>query len=340
MTRRFGEPDGNGQADGPRALVSSCLEDVFAGMGISSESAAALFNVPDSELGALADAANEITRDLGGRSVDVEQLANIKKNACSEDCSFCAQSALFDTGIDTYALPPAEEIVESARRARDEGADSYCLVAAWRQPSRKDFEDVCRIIRRINLEVGIPVECSLGFLTAQQARELKGLGVRRYNHNLETSRSKFPEICTTHTYQDRLDTLEIAREAGLELCTGGIIGMGETRDQRLELVMELARIRPEEVTINMLVPMPGTPLELQTKLPESEIVRVFAVLRFVLPESIIKISGGREETLDDDGKRLLLGGANGIITGGYLTRPGNDAGRDKTMIEEIGLRQQ
>ena len=322
-------------AQNPEHLISSCLEDVFSGMGVSSESAAALFGVPDSALAALADAANQITRDFNGDAVDVEQLANIKKNACSEDCSFCSQSALYDTGIGTYSLPPASQVIDAARRAKEEGAGSYCLVAAWREPSARDFEKVCGIIRGINREVGIRVECSLGFLTAGQAAELKRLGVRRYNHNLETARSKFGEICTTHTYQDRLDTLTVAREAGLELCTGGIIGLGESRAQRLELVLELARIRPEEVTINMLVPVPGTPLELQPDLPESEMVRMFAVLRFLLPESIIKISGGREKALDDDGRGLLLGGANGIITGGYLTTSGNDSQRDMEMIRGI-----
>ncbi|MFB5602687.1 MAG: biotin synthase BioB, partial [Nitrosopumilus sp.] len=272
-----------------------------------------------------------------GNKVDVEQLNNIKKNACSEDCTFCGQSAFFDTGIETYQLPTPEEVVTKAQKAKDEGAESYCLVAAWREPSSKDFTNVCKIITEINDKVGISVECSLGFLTKEQATKLKELKVKRYNHNLETAKSKFPEICTTHTYQDRLDTLEIAREAGLELCTGGIIGLGETRDQRIEMTLELARIYPEEVTINILVPVPGTPLELQVDLPNSEITRIFSVIRFLLPESVIKISGGRETNLDDSGEELLQSGANGIITQGYLTMDGNDAQKDRKMIEKIGL---
>ena len=171
----------------------------------------------------------------------------------------------------------------------------------------------------------------------QQAKKLKELGVIRYNHNLETSESKFPEICTTHTYQDRINTLHIAREAGLELCTGGIIGMGETREQRNELVQAIGKLNPEEVTVNLLVPFPGTPLELQTPLILEEILRVFAVLRFLLPKSIIKISGGREVNLDDDGKELLLSGANGIISAGYLTLDGNSMQKDVKMIKEIDL---
>ena len=177
----------------------------------------------------------------------------------------------------------------------------------------------------------------MGFLTIKQAKKLKELGVVRYNHNLETSESKFHEICTTHTYQDRINTLHIAREAGLELCTGGIIGMGETRNQREELVQAIGRLDPEEVTVNLLVPFPGTPLELQTPLNLEEILRVFAVLRFLLPKSIIKISGGREVNLKDDGKELLLSGANGIISAGYLTLGGNSMEKDVKMIEEIDL---
>src|SRR3989338_2743935 len=233
----------------------------------------------------LARAANQITRDFNGNKVDVEQLNNIKKNACSEDCSFCGQSAFFDTGIETYQLPTAEEVV----------------------------------------------------IKASKAKKLKELNVKRYNHNLETSKSKFSEICTTHTYNDRLKTLQIARDAGLELCTGGIIGLGETRKQRMELALELAALYPEEVTINILVPVPGTPLELQIKLANSEIVRMFSVIRFLLPESVIKISGGRETNLDDSGEELLQSGANGIITSGYLTMSGNDSEKDFKMIKKIGL---
>ena len=254
-------------------FIKECKEKVFSGIGITSDDAKKLFNISDENLQNLAQSANEITRDFNGKKVDVEQLNNIKKNACSEDCTFCGQSAFFDTGIETYQLPPPEEVVVKAQQAKEQGAESYCLVAAWREPSPKDFEKVCTIIDQINKKVGISVECSLGFLTQEQARKLKELKVKRYNHNLETAKSKFPEICTTHTYEDRLETLGIARDAGLELCTGGIIGLGETREQRLELTLELARLIPEEVTINILVAMPGTPLELQVDLPNSEIGR-------------------------------------------------------------------
>jgi len=318
-------------------FILECKENVLSGVGVSSGDVGRLIAVSDDSLKLLAESANEITREFNGPKVDVEQLSNIKKNACSEDCTFCGQSAFFNTDVDTYQLPPAEEIVGAARIAKEQGAESYCLVAAWREPSQKDFEKVCGIVDQINSKVGISVECSLGFLTEEQAKRLKLLGVKRYNHNLETSKSKFPEICTTHTYQDRLDTLMTARNAGLELCTGGIIGMGETRDQRLELALELAALRPEEVTINILVPVPGTPLELQTRLPDQELVRMFASIRFALPESIIKISGGREANTGDSGEELLQSGANGIITAGYLTMGGNEAQKDLELIQKMGL---
>ena len=320
-----------------KQLIIDCKDTVLDKRSLTDEMVNKLFNIDDKFLRDLSNAANEITRVFQGSKIDVEQLANIKKNYCSEDCTFCSQSAFFDTGIDKYQLMTSEEVVRQATDAKKAGAHSYCLVAAWREPSENDFEQVCHIIEEVNEKVGISIECSLGFLTIKQAKKLKDLGVVRYNHNLETSESKFHEICTTHTYQDRINTLHIAREAGLELCTGGIIGMGETRNQREELVQAIGRLDPEEVTVNLLVPFPGTPLELQTPLNLEEILRVFAVLRFLLPKSIIKISGGREVNLKDDGKELLLSGANGIISAGYLTLDGNSMEKDVKMIEEIDL---
>ena len=318
-------------------VIQNCKNSVLNNKQISKTDAKALFQTKDNFLKNLSDAANEITRFYQGKKIDIEQLTNIKKNHCSEDCSFCSQSAFFNTKIDDYKLQPAEEIVGQAKTAKNNGADSFCLVAAWREPSDDDFQTVCNIIEEINSKVGISLECSLGFLTIEQAKKLKLLNVKRYNHNLETSRTKFPEICTTHTFDDRINTLKIARHAGLELCTGGIIGIGETKKQREEFILEVAELNPEEVTINLLVPFPGTPLEFQKQLELEEILRVFAVLRFLLPRSIIKISGGREVNLNDDGKELLLSGANGIISAGYLTLGGNSMNKDSKMIKEMDL---
>ena len=315
--------------------VERCHRMALEGRALSRRDVEDLFDIEDADVPALARAANHVTRSRHGGRVDIEQLNNIRMNACSEDCSFCSQSALFDTGIDTYELPPAGQVLERARAAQEQGAPSYCLVAAWRGPSERNFRKVCDIIRLIRDNLHIDIECSLGFLTPVQARTLKRLGVKRYNHNLETAPSKFGQICTTHTFEDRLNTLHTAREAGLELCTGGIIGLGESRRQRAELAMEIARVCPEEVTINMLVPVPGTPLELQTPLEPLEIARMFAIMRLLLPHAIIKISGGRETATNDSGESLLRGGANGIITNGYLTLPGNDPACDSEMVGRV-----
>ena len=214
---------------------------------------------------------------------------------------------------------------------------SFCLVCAWRGPTENDFDQICQIIKEINDRVGIDVNCSLGFIDESMAYRLKELGVKRYNHNLEASRSFFSKICSTHTYDERMDTNIMIKKAGLELCCGGIIGMGETRVQRLELGVDLARLEPEECPINILVPQKGTPLETQTRLSLPEILRTIAVLRFLMPKTILKIAGGREVYLSSEQERALLGGANGIITGGYLTIGGNLPAKDFEMISKIGL---
>ena len=319
------------------SFIIQSKEKVLSGQNITPEETDTLINVSDKSLQLLSDAANEITRTFNGDIVDVETLINAKKGICPEDCFFCSQSAFYKTGIDTYKLLPAETIVSDAKKAKDEGVKSFCLVCAWRGPSEHDFDQICEIVEKINEKVGIAVNCSLGFINEKMAKRLKNLGVKRYNHNLETSQSFFQKICTTHTYQDRIDTALIVKKIGLELCCGGIIGMGETRMQRLELGLDLAKLSPEECPINILVPQKGTPFELQTKLSLEEILRTIAVFRFLMPKTILKIAGGREIHLANDQEKVLLGGANGIITGGYLTIGGNSPKEDMRMISKIGL---
>ncbi|HSD05179.1 MAG TPA: biotin synthase BioB [Nitrosopumilaceae archaeon] len=319
------------------AFITMCKEKILSGKNITSEEATTLINIPDESLSFLSDAANEITRKFNGNVIDVETLINAKKGTCPEDCSFCSQSAFYKTEIDTYKLLPVEIIIENAQKAKDEGVKSFCLVCAWRGPSEQDFEQICQIVEKVNECVGIEVNCSLGFINENMAKRLKHLGVKRYNHNLEASRSFFSNICTTHTYQDRIDTAHVVKKNNLELCCGGILGMGETRMQRLELGLDLAELSPEECPINILVPQKGTPLELQAKLTLGEILRTIAVFRFLMPKTILKIAGGREVHLANDQEKALLGGANGIITGGYLTIDGNSPKEDLQMISRIGL---
>ncbi|MDQ4074587.1 MAG: biotin synthase BioB [Thermoproteota archaeon] len=294
--------------------------------------------IQSSDIFTLSECANQITRAFNEDFVDVETLINAKSGRCPEDCSFCAQSSFYDTNIDKYPLLSPEEILNQAVKAKEVGANSFCIVCAYRYPPERDFKLICDAIRLVKEKVDIDVNTSLGFMTLNRAKILKSLGVKRYNHNLEAAKSYFNKICTTHSFEDRINTAKVVKEAGLELCSGGIIGMGETIEQRLELGLALQSINPEEVPINILIGKQGTPMFNFNFITTEEIIRTIAVFRFLMPKTIIKIAGGREIHLKDKDRTVLKAGANGIITGGYLTTKGNKAHDDIEMIKEIGLR--
>jgi len=312
------------------------MKKVINGNTISFDEAERL-NLTDN-LVKLADSANLITRKFSQDSVDVETLLNAKSGNCPEDCSFCAQSTFYETGITKYPLLPDEIILDKAVEAKMNGAASFCLVCAYREPPQNEFEKICKVIERLRKEVDIDINVSLGFMTPQRAQRLKSLGIKRYNHNLEASESFFSEICKTHDFADRVKTARTVKDAGLELCCGGIIGMGETPKQRIELAFSLSTLEPDEVPINVLIPRKGTPKELENcSINTMDIIRTIAVWRFIMPKTILKIAGGREVYFKDNGKLALQAGANGIITGGYLTTNGNAPNKDIQMIHEIGL---
>ena len=316
------------------SFIDAISDKVLNDQQISLEEARALMLMDTSTL---AKGANIITRKFNGTIVDVESLVNAKSGSCPEDCSFCAQSSFYNTGINKYQLLPVEKLIEHARNAKNEGSKSFCLVCAYRSPPEKDFEQICEAISQIKNSIDIDVNVSLGFMTLQRAKRLKSLGVKRYNHNLETAKSYFSQICTTHDYLDRINTAKIVKEAGLELCCGGIIGMGESQEQRLELAFALAELHPDEVPINILISRKGTPLMNNNHLTNNDIIKTIAVWRFIIPKTILKIAGGREVYFEDNGKYALRAGANGIISGGYLTTGGNKQNKDLEMIREIGL---
>ena len=317
-------------------FIDSCVKRVINGNSISFEEAEKLIST--NNLTKLAHCANIITKKFNQEKVDVESLINAKSGNCPEDCSFCAQSTFYDTGITKYPLLSDEIILEKAREAQKSGSASFCLVCAYREPSQNDFEKICKIIENLKNEVNLDINVSLGFMTPERAKRLKLLGVKRYNHNLEASESFFSKICNTHDYSDRVKTARIVKEAGLELCCGGIIGMGESRKQRIELAYSLSALDPDEVPINILIPREGTPKQLDNcSIDPMDIIRTIAVWRFIMPKTILKIAGGREVHFNDGGKLALQAGANGIITGGYLTTNGNEPNNDIQMIHEIGL---
>jgi biotin synthase len=316
-------------------FIRSCMEKVLTGGSITFEEAEMLLSTEDIMI--LADCANTITRTFNSNTVDVEALINAKSGRCPEDCSFCAQSSFYDTGINKYPLLPKEVLVEKAAKAKEAGATSFCLVCAYRDPPEKDFQQICEAIKEIRSKVHIEVNVSLGFLTLARARKLKELGVKRYNHNLEAAESYFSKICNTHYFSDRVNTARIVKAAGLQLCSGGIIGMGETPRQRIELAFSLASLYPEEVPVNILIGREGTPLAGLKPLDALEAIKTIAVWRFIMPKTILKIAGGREIHLKHRDRLALKSGANGIITGGYLTTGGNSPNKDIAMIREIGL---
>jgi biotin synthase len=287
----------------------------------------------------LAEAANRIARRFSGAQVDVEMLLNAKSGICPEDCSFCAQSSFYESKINKYPLLEKETILGRAQKAKESGADSFCLVCAYRSPPENDFNYICDIIEHIKKYLDIDVNVSLGFMTKERARRLKMIGVKRYNHNLETSETYFSQICRTHDFSDRVNTALIVKEAGLELCCGGIIGMGETAMQRLELAYSIRNLTPNEVPINILIPKSGTPFENLHGVSPIDAIKTIAVWRFLMPTPIIKIAAGREVYFRDNDNLALRAGANGIITGGYLTTNGNDPSRDMQMIQDIGINQ-
>jgi biotin synthase len=317
------------------SFIDTQIDKVFNNQQISFKEAYTLLSTND--IPTLAKGANTITRKFNGEVVDIESLVNAKSGTCPEDCSFCAQSSFYNTGISKYPLLPTVKLIDHARNAKNEGSTSFCLVCAYRSPPEKDFQQICDAISQIKNTIDIDVNVSLGFMTPERAKKLKRLGVKRYNHNLETAKSYFSQICTTHDYEDRIHTGKIIKEAGLELCCGGIIGMGESPEQRLELAFSLADLHPDEVPINILISREGTPLMYNHPLTNEDIIKTIAVWRFIMPKTILKIAGGREKYFRDNGRYALQAGANGIISGGYLTTGGNTHNNDINMIKEIGL---
>ncbi|MGA7006025.1 MAG: biotin synthase BioB [Nitrososphaeraceae archaeon] len=316
-------------------LIDFCMNKVISGKSISFEEAGKLLCSQD--ILSLAFSANVITRKFNGDSIDVESLLNAKSGKCPEDCSFCAQSSFYNTKISKYPLLPKQVVIVRAKEAERQGASSFCLVCAYRSPPEEEFRQICDTIEALKKEVSIDINASLGFMTLERARKLKSLGIKRYNHNLEASDSFFSQICKTHDFADRVKTAKIVKEAGLELCCGGIIGMGETVKQRIELAFALAALNPDEVPINILIPNEGTPMAQIVTITPEEAIRTIAVWRFIMPKVILKLAGGREVHFSDNGRMALRAGANGIISGGYLTTGGNEMSKDLNMIYEIGI---
>lgn len=272
-----------------------------------------------------------------GPEVELESLINAKSGACPEDCAFCSQSVKFETGVDVYAFLDLDDVLDAARATKAAGATQFCIVVAVKGPTERLLDKVITAVDLVHAETGLEVACSLGLLTPEQAAKLAAAGVRRYNHNLEAGRAVFPSVCTTHTYDDRVETALLAKEAGMELCCGGIIGLGETLEQRVDFAFELAALEPCEVPINLLDPRPGTPLADLELLTPREALQAIALFRLVMPAAWIRLAGGREKVLGELQAMGMLAGANALIIGNYLTTGGRTAEEDHALLDALGM---
>ena len=296
-----------------------------------------LFDLPFNDL--LFKAQNIHRVWFNPNKVQMSTLLSIKTGGCPEDCGYCSQSVKFDTGLDASALMKVEEVLKAARQAKDGGATRFCMGAAWRNPKDRDMGAICAMIEGVK-SLGMESCATLGMLTAQQAEELKAAGLDYYNHNIDTSRRYYKEIISTRTMDDRIETLDYVRSAGLNVCCGGIVGMGESRDDRIDMLHALATMpsHPQSVPINMLVRVEGTPLGGSNNLDSFDFVKTIAVARILMPKSVVRLSAGRENMNEEFQALCFAAGANSIFIGEeLLTTPNPKLAQDRDMFARLGI---
>ncbi|OLR94217.1 biotin synthase BioB [Actinokineospora bangkokensis] len=327
------------EADTAGDILAVARERVLdRGEGLTEEQVLAVLHLGDDRLEDLLALAHEVRMRWCGPEVEVEGIVSLKTGGCPEDCHFCSQSGRFPTPVRSAWLD-IPGLVEAARQTAATGATEFCIVAAVRGPDQRLLSQVRDGIKAIRDSGNdIQIACSLGMLTQEQVDELVAMGVHRYNHNLETARSHFPNVVTTHSWEERWDTLRMVREAGMEVCSGGILGMGETPEQRAEFAVQLAELRPDEVPMNFLIPQPGTPYAEYTPIEGREALKLVAAFRLAMPRTMLRFAGGRELTLGDLGaEQGMLGGINAIIVGNYLTNLGRPAQQDLDMLADLKM---
>lgn len=315
---------------------SQIADAALEGHAPSRADALAVLGAPDDELLPLLHEAFRVRRHHHGRTVRVHVLRNAKMGACPEDCGFCSQSGRFESGVPRQPMETVEEIVAGAREAAARGAVKYCIVTATRGPSSRDLDVVCEAVTRIKAELPIDICTSLGLLRDGQAERLRAAGVDRFNHNLESSREYFGEVVGSHAWEDRVRTVQRAKAAGLEACSGGILGMGESLEDRVSLAFSLRDLDVESIPVNFLDPRPGTPLGHLERMTPAECLKTLAMMRFVNPSRDIRIAGGREVNLRSM-QVLALWPANSLFVDGYLTTPGAGHDADLQMFRDAGF---
>lgn len=310
---------------------------ILSGEYINFQEAMALTELKNNEeIEQLCLSANNIRKTFCGNKVDLCSIMNAKSGRCSEDCKFCAQSVHYNTNAEIYGLVSKEAALKVAKENESEGVNRFSLVTSGRGITSSDFEKVLDIYEKLNRELKMKLCASLGILEYDKLLKLKERGITMYHHNLETSREFYKEICTTHSYEERIDTIKATQKAGIPVCSGGIIGLGESWVDRINLAFQLKELKIMSIPVNVLNPVKGTPLEDSKNLSQENILKTIAIFRFINPKALIRLAGGRN-LIRDLGKECFNSGANATITGNYLTTSGNKICDDKKMISELKL---
>lgn len=316
-------------------LLKEIKTRLLAGGRITRDEASRI--AAEAPLDELCDAADEICRHFQGTKVDSCSIVNARSGDCGEDCKWCAQASRHRTGCTSYRFLPESDTLEAARHNEREGIRRFSLVTSGRTLTEKDLDEFCRIYEKLSSETNLYLCASMGLLSKEQLARLKKAGVKRYHCNMETSKGVFPTLCTTHTPEDKEKTIRAARELGMDICSGGIIGMGETLEQRLDFAFELAELGVDSIPVNILDPIPGTPLENTPLISEEDIIRTAAMFRLINPTVSIRFAGGRLRLSHESMKRMMTGGVNGVLMGDMLTTVSNTIADDRKLFREVNM---
>ncbi len=301
-----------------------------AGMKLSKEELLKMYNM---DLEDLLELSSKYVKD----TVEFCSIVNARNGKCSQNCKYCAQSSFYRTDIESYPLIPVEDVIKAAEESRENKADRFAIVTSGKTPDEEDFDKILEMIKALNKVEGIKSCASIGILNEEQAKALADAGLKRFHHNINTAESYYPSVCTTHTWQDRLNTCKLVKKYGMELCCGVILGMGESVEQRVEMAMELAEIEPDSIPINILMPIPETPFEnYYDKIDEENILRTLAVFKIANPNSILRFCGGRMRLSEENQEKALKTCVEGILIGNYLTTLGREPHEDIETIAKLG----
>lgn len=319
-------------------IIAHIGEKALLNKGVTRDDALCILNLEYKFLPQLMSWTDRVRQTFNGNTVDLCSVINARSGGCPEDCSFCSQSVYSSSDITTYPLLPADTVIEGARTAKANGASKFCLATSGNGiGNKKELDKICEIISRITCEVGINVCATLGSMAKDEMTALKSAGLSRFHHNLETAEAFFPEVCTTHTYQDRIEQVRHAKDVGLSICSGGIFGIGETIDHRVDLAFAIRELDVDSVPVNFLMPFQGSPLSVTKTITPWDALKIIALFRLVMPDKEIRICGGRTTALRELHPFIFACGANGMMIGNFLTKGGREPAKDLQMLNDLGI---